>query len=644
MAGDIFGDLDASVSWRDLEWIAGYGLPVVIKGVLTAEDARLAVEHGAAGVVVLESRRAAARRRAGVDRRARGESLRPSGTARMGCSTAAYAAASTSCAPLRSARGLCWTGRAPIPGGALRRAEKKVSTERAAPPARGGRARASRCSGVRSIRPRSTRAHVRRGDVERLILARHGESVFSERLLVNGDVAVPGPLTASGVKRRPAHSGRALRGPRTSTSAWTTSSRGRGGPPTSRWRGGRSEARRRQVQRPALRRLRGRPRSSRTARGPRRSHVEQHAEPGDGESRVADRATGTFAGYRTAAGAAGAVGDRGCCTRCRSRTCSPRTRARSTRPRASRSSGLRDGLPTFTSRAAGGGRRPGLAAWSGVADVVKRLPLAPRHSVARPAGWRSRPRRTSSAAGLRRRGCKGRVRGQTPAVARRDGEGATFAAAWRNGRRWGRRGLSGEGRHAPQTARAREPRPSLQNGAMDGGALCERVERHIRAARCLITAGASEILCLVSGGADSTCLWHVLRRLGYRVSALHVNHGLRRADSDADADFCRDVPRCRGRARVPPASTEAELRPAALCRTPPTGSAPPAIRPPTRSRRSSTASYRAARRAGSRLQPRGGIVRPLLDRQARGDERRTARAIGLEQPPRTRRTATPRAG
>ena len=31
-----------------------------------------------------------------------------------------------------------------------------------------------------------------------MILARHGESVFSERQLVNGDVAVPGPLTARG--------------------------------------------------------------------------------------------------------------------------------------------------------------------------------------------------------------------------------------------------------------------------------------------------------------------------------------------------------------------------------------------------------------------------------------------------------------
>jgi isopentenyl diphosphate isomerase/L-lactate dehydrogenase-like FMN-dependent dehydrogenase len=52
VAGDIFGDLDAGVSWRDLEWLAGFGLPVVLKGVLTAEDARLAVEHGAAAVIV----------------------------------------------------------------------------------------------------------------------------------------------------------------------------------------------------------------------------------------------------------------------------------------------------------------------------------------------------------------------------------------------------------------------------------------------------------------------------------------------------------------------------------------------------------------------------------------------------------------
>jgi tRNA(Ile)-lysidine synthase len=50
-----------------------------------------------------------------------------------------------------------------------------------------------------------------------------------------------------------------------------------------------------------------------------------------------------------------------------------------------------------------------------------------------------------------------------------------------------------------------------------------------------------DVVCLVSGGPDSTCLWHVLRELGYRVSALHVNHGLRGAESDADARFCAET-------------------------------------------------------------------------------------------------------
>jgi isopentenyl diphosphate isomerase/L-lactate dehydrogenase-like FMN-dependent dehydrogenase len=50
---DQFALLDASVSWRDLEWIASESrLPVVLKGVVTADDAMLALEHGAAAVVV----------------------------------------------------------------------------------------------------------------------------------------------------------------------------------------------------------------------------------------------------------------------------------------------------------------------------------------------------------------------------------------------------------------------------------------------------------------------------------------------------------------------------------------------------------------------------------------------------------------
>jgi isopentenyl diphosphate isomerase/L-lactate dehydrogenase-like FMN-dependent dehydrogenase len=50
---DVFAAVSASLSWRDVEWLAAeVDLPVIVKGVLTAEDARLACEHGAAGVVV----------------------------------------------------------------------------------------------------------------------------------------------------------------------------------------------------------------------------------------------------------------------------------------------------------------------------------------------------------------------------------------------------------------------------------------------------------------------------------------------------------------------------------------------------------------------------------------------------------------
>jgi tRNA(Ile)-lysidine synthase len=88
--------------------------------------------------------------------------------------------------------------------------------------------------------------------------------------------------------------------------------------------------------------------------------------------------------------------------------------------------------------------------------------------------------------------------------------------------------------------------------------LRSRVEGHIRR-HDLISPGG-DVLCLVSGGADSTCLWHVLGELGYRVSALHVDHGLRGGESEEDARFCRDVlgaevVEAHGRGR-----TEAELR------------------------------------------------------------------------------------
>jgi tRNA(Ile)-lysidine synthase len=85
-----------------------------------------------------------------------------------------------------------------------------------------------------------------------------------------------------------------------------------------------------------------------------------------------------------------------------------------------------------------------------------------------------------------------------------------------------------------------------------------RIEEHVRRHDLIEPGGA--VCCLVSGGADSTCLWHALRGLGYRVEALHVNHGLRGADSDADARFCREALGAEIVERDGRGLTEAELR------------------------------------------------------------------------------------
>jgi 4-hydroxymandelate oxidase len=48
--GDV---VDTTLTWRDLEWLrSNCSLPLVVKGVLTEEDALLAAEHGAAAVIV----------------------------------------------------------------------------------------------------------------------------------------------------------------------------------------------------------------------------------------------------------------------------------------------------------------------------------------------------------------------------------------------------------------------------------------------------------------------------------------------------------------------------------------------------------------------------------------------------------------
>jgi isopentenyl diphosphate isomerase/L-lactate dehydrogenase-like FMN-dependent dehydrogenase len=50
---EVFELVDPSITWEDLERLCNeFDLPILVKGLITGEDAALAVEHGAAGVVV----------------------------------------------------------------------------------------------------------------------------------------------------------------------------------------------------------------------------------------------------------------------------------------------------------------------------------------------------------------------------------------------------------------------------------------------------------------------------------------------------------------------------------------------------------------------------------------------------------------
>lgn len=134
-----------------------------------------------------------------------------------------------------------------------------------------------------------------------------------------------------------------------------------------------------------------------------------------------------------------------------------------------------------------------------------------------------------------------------------------------------------------------------------------RVEEFIRS-RELIAPGG-DVVCLVSGGPDSTCLWHILRELGYSVSALHVNHGLRGDESEADARFCAET--LGAEVVNAPGTTEAELRDLrysfAAGRLRATGH--------TASDQVETVLYRlvsSGRPGGIKARREDGVVRPLL--------------------------------
>jgi tRNA(Ile)-lysidine synthase len=139
--------------------------------------------------------------------------------------------------------------------------------------------------------------------------------------------------------------------------------------------------------------------------------------------------------------------------------------------------------------------------------------------------------------------------------------------------------------------------------------LLDRIEGHIRRHELIEPGG--EVTCLVSGGPDSTCLWHALGALGYTVSAVHVNHGLRGAESDADAAFCRETFAAEV-IEAPRVRTEAELRDLRYRLTAGRG-----IRATghTASDQVETVLYRLAASSSTRgIKPRreDGVVRPLL--------------------------------
>jgi 4-hydroxymandelate oxidase len=53
LSNHFFANVDASLTWKDVEWLCSITtLPVVVKGIVRGDDAVLAAEHGASGIVV----------------------------------------------------------------------------------------------------------------------------------------------------------------------------------------------------------------------------------------------------------------------------------------------------------------------------------------------------------------------------------------------------------------------------------------------------------------------------------------------------------------------------------------------------------------------------------------------------------------
>jgi tRNA(Ile)-lysidine synthase len=142
-------------------------------------------------------------------------------------------------------------------------------------------------------------------------------------------------------------------------------------------------------------------------------------------------------------------------------------------------------------------------------------------------------------------------------------------------------------------------------------AVLERIEDSIRRHALLPPGGV--VTCLVSGGADSTCLWHALRELGYVVSAVHVHHGLRGDAADGDARHCAQTMGAEILSVEPVRQSEAELRDLRYAATAGRGLRATGH---TASDQVETLLYRLVSSGSTRgIKPRreDGVVRPLLE-------------------------------
>src|SRR6185503_7572936 len=230
--------------------------------------------------------------------------------------------------------------------------------------------------------------------------------------------------------------------------------------------------------------------------------------------------------------------------------------------------------------------------------------------------------------------CGGRGRCGCWAATRSSRPRTSSACAWSSASRACARRSTGPARPATRTPpRWRTRATSSSARAMPADSpLAERVAGFIAEHRML--EPGEPVLALVSGGADSLCVWGLLRELGYEVEALHAEHGLRGEAGLADAAFCAGL----GATVVPldldpGPNLEASARAARYAAAEEHAAGRAIATGHTLTDQAETVVYRLASSSGVRAlsakRPRSGrLVRPLLC--ATADETRDwCRAAGL---------------